>query len=600
MAYDGYGQEEEILGKAYDARLARRLTRYLKPYRSRISLAILVLMIAKVAELAGPYITMIAIDRYITPKNLSGLPGIIGLYIAVLAMQFVMEYIEVYATQWVGQKVMYDLRMEIFSHIEHLGLSFFDKNPVGRLVTRATSDVAALNELFTSGVVAVFGDIIMLVGIIGVMFYLNWKLALVNMVVVPIIFVATLIFRSKVRESFRRVRTRIAKLNSFLQEHVTGMWVVQSFVAEKKTFQKFDTINADLRDNHLKSVFYFAVFFPVVEILGAVSLALIIWYGGAQILQGALTFGALVAFIQYAERFFQPIRDLSEKYNILQQAMASSERIFKLLDTKPDVVDPQNPRSFPHVRGAIRFENVSFAYNENEWVLKDININIKPGERIAIVGATGAGKTSIISLLLRFYNFQKGDIKLDGVSINELPLKEYRRHIGLVLQDIFVFSGDIARNVRLGNNDISDKAVMDVLRAVGAEQFVGSLEGGINHQIRERGSNLSVGQRQLLAFARALAFDPKILVLDEATSSVDTQTEIVIQRALQRLLAGRTSIVIAHRLSTIKNCDRIIVMHKGQIKEEGSHAELLALGGIYHRLYQLQYKDQEIESRVVS
>ncbi|OGC91062.1 MAG: antibiotic ABC transporter ATP-binding protein [candidate division Zixibacteria bacterium RBG_16_53_22] len=600
MAYDGYGQEEEILGKAYDARLARRLTRYLKPYRLRIGLAILVLMIAKVAELAGPYITMIAIDRYITTRNLSGLSGMIGLYIAVLALQFVMEYIEVYTTQWVGQKVMFDLRMKIFSHIEHLGLSFFDKNPVGRLVTRTTSDVAALNELFTAGVVAVFGDIIMLMGIIGVMFYLNWQLALVNMVVVPIIFVATLIFRSKVRESFRRVRSRIAKLNSFLQEHVTGMWVVQSFVAEKKTFEKFDAINADLRDNHLKSVFYFAVFFPVVEILGAVSLALIIWYGGGQILLGALTFGALVAFIQYAERFFQPIRDLSEKYNILQQAMASSERIFRLLDTKTDVVDSQIPRSFPHVRGAIRFENVSFAYNENEWVLKDINIDIKPGERIAIVGATGAGKTSIISLLLRFYNFQKGDIKLDGVSIKELPLKEYRRHIGLVLQDIFVFSGDIARNVRLGNENISDEAVVDVLRAVGAEQFVGSLEGGINHQIRERGSNLSVGQRQLLAFARALAFDPRILVLDEATSSVDTQTEIVIQRALQRLLAGRTSIVIAHRLSTIKNSDRIIVMHKGQIKEEGSHAQLLTLGGIYHRLYQLQYKDQEIESRVVS
>ena len=600
MAYDGYGQEEEILGKAYDARLARRLTRYLKPYRLRIGLAILVLMIAKVAELAGPYITMIAIDRYITTRNLSGLSGMIGLYIAVLALQFVMEYIEVYTTQWVGQKVMFDLRMKIFSHIEHLGLSFFDKNPVGRLVTRTTSDVAALNELFTAGVVAVFGDIIMLMGIIGVMFYLNWQLALVNMVVVPIIFVATLIFRSKVRESFRRVRSRIAKLNSFLQEHVTGMWVVQSFVAEKKTFEKFDAINADLRDNHLKSVFYFAVFFPVVEILGAVSLALIIWYGGGQILLGALTFGALVAFIQYAERFFQPIRDLSEKYNILQQAMASSERIFRLLDTKTDVVDSQIPRSFPHVRGAIRFENVSFAYKENECVLKDINIDIKPGERIAIVGATGAGKTSIISLLLRFYNFQKGDIKLDGVSIKELPLKEYRRHIGLVLQDIFVFSGDIARNVRLGNENISDEAVVDVLRAVGAEQFVGSLEGGINHQIRERGSNLSVGQRQLLAFARALAFAPRILVLDEATSSVDTQTEIVIQRALQRLLAGRTSIVIAHRLSTIKNSDRIIVMHKGQIKEEGSHAQLLTLGGIYHRLYQLQYKDQEIESRVVS
>jgi ATP-binding cassette subfamily B protein len=598
MALDGYGQEEEIIGKAYDSRLARRLSRYLKPYKLHIAAAILVLILASLAELSGPFLTKIAIDKHITTGDLEGLPAIIALFIGIMAIQFFMQYIEVYITQWVGQRVMYDLRMEVFAHIERLGLSFFDKNPVGRLVTRTTSDVGALNELFTSGVVAVFGDLITLFGIIGMMFYLNWRLALITMVVVPVIFVATLIFRAKVRESFRRVRTRIAKLNSFLQEHVSGMWVVQSFVAEKKTFDKFDHINADLRDNHLKSILYFAVFFPVIEILGAVSLSLIIWYGGAQIIRGALTFGTLVAFIYYAEKFFQPIRDLSEKYNILQQAMASSERIFKLLDTKPDVVDPVNPRTLSDVKGAIRFENVSFAYNDEEWVLRDINLDIKPGERIAIVGATGAGKTSFINLLLRFYNFQKGEIRLDGVPITDLPLKEYRRHIGLVLQDIFIFSGDIARNVRLGNNEISDEEVTAALRDVGAEPFVAALDGGINHLIRERGSNISMGQRQLLAFARALAFDPRILVLDEATSSVDTQTEIVIQRALQRLLTGRTSIVVAHRLSTIKNSDRIIVMHKGQIKEEGSHAQLLALGGIYHRLYQLQYKDQEIESKV--
>jgi ATP-binding cassette subfamily B protein len=599
MTLEGYGQEEEILGKAYDARLAKRLIRYLKPYRWRIALAISVLILAKLAELAGPYVTMIAIDQYIQTNNMSGLKGIVALLVGIMALQFLMEYVEVYVTQWVGQKVMYDIRMEVFSHTEHLGLSYFDRNPVGRLVTRATSDIASLNELFTSGVVAVFGDLIMLSGIIGMMFYLNWKLALVNMIVVPMIFVASLVFRSKVRESFRRIRTRVAKLNAFLQEHVAGMWVVQNFVAEKRTFEKFDSINADLRDNHLKSVFYFAVFFPVVEILGAISLALIVWYGGAQIIRGMLTFGMLVAFIQYAERFFQPIRDLSEKYNILQQAMASSERIFKLLDTKADVVDAENPVRLSAVRGAIKFEHVHFAYNADEWVLKDINLNIKPGERIAIVGATGAGKTSIINLLLRFYNFQKGDIKLDGVSIAQLPVKEYRSHIALVLQDIFMFSGNIARNIRLGDNEITNEDIADALRTVGADHFVDKFENGIEYMLRERGSNLSVGQRQLLAFARALAFDPKILILDEATSSVDTQTEILIQNALQKLLVGRTSIVIAHRLSTIKNSNRIIVMHKGMIKEEGTHSQLLAQGGIYHRLYQLQYKEQEIMGEVV-
>ncbi len=598
MTLDGYGQEEEILGKAYDSRLMKRLAVFLKPYRYHIILAITVLIIASLAELAGPYLTKIAIDKYIQTGNLSGLSGIIILFIAIMTLQFIMRYIEMYITQWVGQKAMYDIRMKIFSHIEHMGLSFFDKNPVGRLVTRSTSDVAALNELFTSGVVAIFGDVIMLFGIIGVMLYLNWKLALVTMVVVPFLFVATMIFRAKVRESFRQVRTRIAKLNSFLQEHVAGMWVVQSFVAERRTLRKFDHINADLRNAHLKSVFYFAVFFPVVEVLGAISLALIIWYGGGQIMEGVLTFGALVAFIQYAERFFQPIRDLSEKYSILQQAMASSERIFKLLDTPADVVDPEQPRRLEQVKGAIKFENLHFAYNGDDWVLRDINLDIKPGERIAIVGATGSGKTSIISLLLRFYNFQKGDIKIDGVSIMDLPLKEYRSNIALVLQDIFMFSGDIARNLRLGNGDVSDEDIRSALRTVGADNFVDKLDGGISYVLRERGSNLSMGQRQLLAFARALVFDPRILILDEATSSVDTQTEILIQQALEKLIEGRTSIVIAHRLSTIKNSDRIVVMHKGQIKEVGTHAELLAQGGIYYRLYQLQYKEQETLDRV--
>lgn len=598
MALEGYGQEEEIVGKAYDARLIKRLLKYLKPYRLQIVMATVLLILASLVQLAGPILTKIAIDEHIKTGNVAGLGMIVGLYVAVLVGQFASQYFQIYIMQWVGQKTMYDIRMKIFSHIEHLGLSFFDKNPVGRLVTRATSDVQALNELFTSGVVAIFGDIVTLFGILAVMFYLNWKLAMVSMVVVPAIFVATIIFRTKVRKAFRRVRTRVARVNAFLQEHISGMWVVQSFAAERRTFGKFDSINSDLQNNHIKTVFYFAVFFPVVEILGAVSLALIVWYGGGQIMRGDLTFGALVAFIMYADRFFYPIRDLSEKYNILQQAMASSERIFRLLDEKPDITDPEKPARLESVKGELKFKNLWFAYKDDDWVLKDINLDVQAGERIAVVGATGAGKTSLISLLLRFYDYQQGDIKLDGVSIRDLPVKAYRDNFALVLQDIFIFSGSIARNVRLGNEKIGDDDIGRVLENVGADRFVGKLEGGIDYHLAERGSNLSVGQRQLLAFARALAFDPRILILDEATSSVDTETEIMIQEALEKLLVGRTSIIIAHRLSTIKNSDRIVVLHKGTIKEIGTHAELLELGGIYHRLYQLQYKDQEIPARV--
>ncbi|UCE65419.1 MAG: ABC transporter ATP-binding protein [Candidatus Zixiibacteriota bacterium] len=598
MKLEGYGPEEESLGKVYDSRLIKRLGEYLKPYRLHILLAIILLILASLAQLAGPYLTKIAIDNHIKNKDIPGLFGIVLLFIAALFLHFILQYFQIYIMQWVGQKTMYDLRMKIYAHIQHLGLAFFDKNPVGRLVTRATSDVQALNELFTSGVVSIFGDIITLIGIFAVMFYLNWKLALISMIVLPLIFMSSIIFRIKVRKSFRAIRTRVAKLNAFLQEHITGMWVVQSFAAEKNTFDKFAFINRDLRNHHLKAVFYFATFFPVVEILGAVSLALIIWYGGGQIIKGTLTFGALVAFIQYADRFFYPIRDLSEKYNILQQAMASSERIFRLLDERPDIKEPDMPRTVDRVLGGIRFENVHFAYKDEDWVLKDVNLNIKPGERIAIVGATGSGKTSLVSLLLRFYEFQKGDIYLDGVSIKEINIKSYRQDFALVLQDIFMFSGDIARNIRLGEKSITDERIIQSLKTVGADGFVKKLDEGINFILMERGANLSVGQRQLLAFARALAYDPKILILDEATSSVDTKTEILIQKALEKLLSGRTSIVIAHRLSTIKSSDRIIVMHKGSIKEEGTHSDLLALGGIYRRLYQLQYKDQEIAGKV--
>jgi ATP-binding cassette subfamily B protein len=598
MTLEGYGQEEEIVGRAYDARLIRRLLKYLRPYSLRIVLATLLLLISTLAQLAGPWLTKIAIDNHIMTKDLPGLLRIVWLFIGILVAQFILQYFQIYIMQWVGQKTMYDLRMAIFNRLEHLGLSFFDKNPVGRLVTRVTSDVQALNELFTSGVVAVFGDLILLFGIMAFMFKLNWKLALVTMAVLPAIFTASIIFRIKVRKAFRRIRTRVARLNAFLQEHVSGMWVVQSFAAEKRTFEKFDTINSDLKEHHLKTVFYFAIFFPVVEVLGAVSIALIVWYGGGQIIQGALTFGALAAFIQLSELFFHPIRDLSEKYNILQQAMASSERIFKLLDEKPDISDPEKPVTLTSVKGTIEFENLWFAYNDDEWILKDLNLRIEPGERIAVVGATGAGKTSLISLILRFYEYQKGDIKLDGVSIRDMPTKDYRDNFALVLQEIFMFSGNIARNVRLGNVDISDDDIAGALKTVGASSFVEKLDGGIEYVLTERGANLSLGQRQLLAFARALAFDPRILILDEATSSVDTETEMLIQQALEKLLRGRTSIVIAHRLSTIQNSDRIVVLHKGQIKEVGTHNQLLAAGGIYYRLYQLQYKDQELAGKV--
>jgi len=598
MTPDGYGQEEEILGKAYDSRLIKRLIKYLQPYKMQIFLSTIFLLTATLAQLAGPLLMKNAIDKHILANDLAGLRNIVLIYIGILAVQFGLQYFQVYMMQWVGQQTMYNLRMAIFSHLEKLGLSFFDKNPVGRLVTRVTGDVQALNELFTSGVVAIFGDIILLFGIMGVMLSIDWRLALVTMAVLPAIFISSIIFRTKVRKSFRIIRAGVARINSFIQEHVSGMWVVQSFTAEKRTMDKFDGINSDLRDNHLKSVFYFATFFPVVEILGAISLALIIWYGGGQIIREILTLGSLVAFIHLAEMFFRPVRDLSEKYNILQQAMASSERIFKLLDEKADISEPIAPVAAGDIKGIIELENLWFAYKNEDWILKNINLKIDAGERIAVVGTTGAGKTSIISLLLRFYEYQRGAIRLDGVPIRNFSLKDYRANFALVLQEIFMFSGDIKRNIRLGKQTISDDRVREVLRTVGAERFVDRLEGGIDYELMERGSNLSLGQRQLLAFARALAFDPRILILDEATSSVDTETEILIQEALEKLLRGRTSIVIAHRLSTIKNSDRIVVLHKGQIKEVGTHNELLALDGIYHRLYQLQYKDQEIAGKV--
>jgi ATP-binding cassette subfamily B protein len=587
--------EDEILGKAYDSRLMKRLLVYLKPYRLLVAFSVLILLLSSLAQLAGPYITKLAIDNYIAKGDQAGLLHTILGFLGVILVGFTLQYVQVYMMQYVGQKAMYDLRMQIFAHVQHLDLTYFDKNPVGRILTRITGDVQVLNELFTSGVVAVFGDIFMLIGIIIAMLAINWEMALVVFSVVPILIIATAIFRRKVRQSYRDVRLVTAKINSFSQEHISGVTVIQSFVAEQKAFNGFESVNRDLMNANIRTVFYYAVFFPVVELVGAISIALIIGYGGGKIIAGgALTLGALVAFIQYADRFYQPIRDLSEKYNILQSAMASSERIFRVLDTKTAIRNPESGVSLARAKGEIEFRDLYFEYDKDNPILKGINLKIKPGEKIAIVGATGSGKTTLTSLLCRFYEYEKGDILVDGISLKQMHEKELRRNIALVIQDVFLFSGDIKRNLRLDSEDISIEEIKQAAVEVGADKFIEKLDSGYDHELKERGLNLSVGQRQLIAFARALAFNPAILILDEATSSVDTETEILIQKALKRLLAGRTSIIVAHRLSTIKGADRIVVMHKGQIREIGTHAELLKKGGIYYRLYQLQYKDQEV------
>jgi ATP-binding cassette subfamily B protein len=501
-----------------------------------------------------------------------------------------------------GQRVMFDMRREIFAHLQKLHPAFFDKNPVGRLLTRVTTDVDALNELFTSGVVTVFGDIFMLLGIMIVLIMLNWKLALVSFAVLPALFVVSVIFKRKVRETYRKVRTRIARMNAFIQENITGMQVVQLFRQEPRKLGEFDGLNREHMEANLQSIFYYAFFYPVVQILGAVAIALIIWYGGGRILAGTLTLGALVAFIQYSEKFYRPISDLTEKFNILQSAMASSERIFKLLDTEPAVASPVTPSTATlqtapsgsdENRFLLRFDGVSFAYADEEWVLKDVNLDIRPGERIAVVGHTGAGKTTLTSLLLRFYDVQEGRILLDGKDLRDWDLDELRRQFGIVLQDVHLFSGSIGSNIRLGTSTINDELVAEAAATVHLDRLVSQLPGGFDEEVGERGANLSTGQKQLISFARALAHDPRVLILDEATSSVDTETEILIREALDRLMIGRTSIVIAHRLSTVQSADRIVVMHKGRIREVGSHQELLAERGIYYRLYQLQYQEQE-------
>lgn len=589
-----YKSEEEVLGKAYDAKLMKRLLSYLKPYKHFVIFAILLNIVVAALGPLRPYLTKIAVDDYIGNSDYNGLFLISILLFGSLLLQAVIQYFLTYYTQYLGQKTLYDLRTQIFNHIQRLALKFFDKTPIGRLVTRATNDVEALGELFSSGIVMVFSDIFIIVWILAFMFFMDFNLSLVTLSVLPVLIYGTFLFRRKARESYRDVRLHLARLNSYMQEHVTGMSVVQIFNKQKDEFKRFSSINQDYRTANIKSIFYYAVFYPSVELLSSIAIGLIIWYGGGEVVQGALTIGVLFAFIQYTEMFFRPIRDLSEKYNIMQTAMASSERIFKLLDNETFIRNPENPVKLDSVKGSIEFKNVWFAYNKEEYVLKDISFKINPGETVAIVGHTGAGKTSIINIFTRFYDIDRGEILLDGINIENIDKRELRKYISMVLQDVFLFSGNIKSNINLENKQITDKQVIDAAKIVGADKFVEKLPNKYSEEVKERGATLSVGQKQLISFARALAYDPKILILDEATSSIDTETEILIKKAIEKLLVGRTAIVIAHRLSTIQNADKIIVLHKGEIRETGNHQELLAKKGIYYKLYQLQYKEQEL------
>ncbi len=587
-------KDDEVLGKAYDSKLMRRLLGYVRPYKKYVVLAILLNLIVAGLGPLRPYLTKIAIDDSIANKDYEGLILISVLLIGSLIIQGVVQYLLTYFTQLMGQKIIYDLRIKIFSHVQKLALKYFDKTPIGRIVTRTTNDVESLNELFSSGIVMVFSDIFIIIWILMFMFFMAWDLSLVTLSVLPVLIYATFLFRRKVRESYRDVRFHLARLNSYMQEHISGMNIVQLFNREKEETKKFGSINEDHKNANIRSIFYYAVFFPVVEILSSIAIALIIWYGGGEVVSSTMTIGVLFAFIQYTEMFFRPVRDLSEKYNILQTAMASSERIFKLLDNDTFIKNPETPVKLENLEGKIEFENVWFAYNKDEYVLKDLSFSINPGETVAIVGATGAGKTSIINILTRFYDIQKGKIKVDGKDITELDKRELRKYIAVVLQDVFLFSGTVESNISLGDPDITMEQMEEAAKTVGARKFINSLPDKFQEKVMEKGATISVGQKQLISFARALARDPGILILDEATSSIDTETEILIQRAIEKLLRGRTSIVIAHRLSTIQNADKIIVMHKGEIREMGTHQQLIAERGIYFKLYQLQYKEQEI------
>jgi ATP-binding cassette subfamily B protein len=602
----GSFDEDEILGKAYDARLMRRLLGYLRPYRGLVILALLIILGISFTEAAPPVLAKFIVDNAIAPAvngqiavddGLARLAPLGLAYVAVLLVSSGLRYAQTMLASYVGQKAMYDLRVQLFAHLQGLSLTFFDRNPVGRLMTRITNDIDALTDMVTQGVVAIFGDIVVIGTIAIVLLVLDFRLALVTFAALPVLIWLTMYFRRIMRDSFRSIRIRLARINAYLNENLSGMAIVQLFTRERASYKQFDDLNTDLLNANRGQIRAMSMFFPAVGFTRAATSAALFVAGGFWILKGEMTIGTLLAFWQLVDRFFQPIGDLAEKYNIMQAAMASSERVFRLLDTKPTIVDPPHPRELAHVRGEITFDNVSFAYNEGDWVLRDVNFKISAAESVAIVGATGAGKTSIISLISRFYDVQKGRILLDGVDLRDLRQQDVRRHVGVVLQDPFIFAGTVASNIRLNNDAISDQQVRAAATFVNADKFIDRLPQGYETVVTERGSTLSVGQKQLLAFARAIAFNPEILlVLDEATSSVDTETEHLIQDALAKLMVGRTSIIIAHRLSTIQNVDRIIVLHKGRVVESGTHRDLLAQRGVYHRLYELQYRAHEAES----
>lgn len=582
-------QADDVRNRARDARMLWRLLRYLKPHKAAIAGAFAAMVVASLAELAQPWLVQQAIDRYFLPGDLAGLGRLVVVYGLLLVLGFAGEYVQTVLLQTTGQHVMHTLRRQVFDQFQRLDMRYFDRHPVGRLMTRVTTDIDALNDLFASGVVAVVGDVLVLVGIMAVMLAIDWRLALVAFSVLPFMAWAAHWFRTNVRESYRQVRTLVARLNAFLQEHLTGMATVQAFNQEARTEARFERINREHRDVNIRSIVYYASFYPIIELLASVSATLIIWFGSGWAQDGTVSLGVLVAFLQYSRRFFQPISDLSEKFNILQAALAASERVFGVLDARPAVLPPATPRRPATARGHIRFDHVWFAYDDENWVLRDVSFEVQPGQRVGIVGATGSGKSTLINLLLRFYDVQRGRVLVDGIDVREWDTAELRRLFGLVLQDVHLFSGTIADNIRLGDPAISDEQVRRAAEAVHADRFIAERAGGYDAEVTERGGSLSVGQKQLLSFARALAHEPTVLLLDEATSSIDTATEALIEDALRVMMAGRTVLAIAHRLSTIQDMDQILVVHHGEIRERGTHQELLAQQGLYYKLYQLQY-----------
>ncbi len=596
--------EEEAIGKTYDFRVAKRLFSYLKPYWHIAAAALVLTVLVNVLASLQPRFTQIAVDDFITPKQTDGIWLFALAFFGLFLFRFIFSYVQEILLNTVGQKVMFDIRTQIYTKLQDQEVAYYDKNPVGRIITRITSDVDALNELFTSGVIDVLGDLVIIFAIIVQMFAYNWKLALVSLITVPLLFTATNWFRKHARNGFDKVRTRTAKLNAFLQEHISGAQTVQLFNAEAKTQKNFDEINNDYREANIETIYYYSIFYPMVDFIGTLGVALIIWFGGYQFISEMstgnqiLTIGIVIALVQYSQNLFQPIRDLSDKFNILQAAIVASHRIFLLLDLPIEIKSPENPKKSGKVIGKIEFQNVWFAYKKEDWILKDISFTINPGESVALVGHTGSGKTTVTNLLMRFYDIQKGRILVDGVDVKDWNLRDLRENFAVVLQDVFLFSGAIEDNIRLGNKEITDEKIRWAAAEVHADGFIEKIKEGYKSEVKERGAGLSVGQKQLISFARALAFEPTILILDEATSSIDTETEQLIQQAVERVMQERTSLVIAHRLSTIQKCDRIMVFHHGELRESGTHQELLNLHGLYWRLYQLQYVEEKIHSSV--